>query len=76
MASINLDGDSKLLTWCALPLFQKSDSSLSDFLSDEDVNPSKKGSKTKTVKKADAVNAQKDSTASDRDQKVTEIKPR
>ncbi|XP_048797723.1 C2 domain-containing protein 3 isoform X2 [Lagopus muta] len=53
----------------------KSDSSLSDFLSDEDVNPSKKGSKTKTVKKADAVNAQKDSTASDRDQKVTEIKP-
>ncbi|XP_042694249.1 C2 domain-containing protein 3, partial [Centrocercus urophasianus] len=53
----------------------KSDSSLSDFLSDEDVNPSKKGSKTKTVKKADAVNAQKDSTASDQDQKVTEIKP-
>eukprot|EP00076_Gallus_gallus_P016929 XP_015136484.1 C2 domain-containing protein 3 isoform X3 [Gallus gallus] len=53
----------------------KSDSSTSDFLSDEDVNPSKKVSKTKTVKKADSVNAQKDSTASDQDQKVTEIKP-
>ncbi|XP_021239807.1 C2 domain-containing protein 3 isoform X3 [Numida meleagris] len=54
----------------------KSDSSLSDFLSDEDVSPSKKVSKTKTVKKADSVNAQKDSTASTQDQKVTEIKPR
>ncbi|XP_040515512.1 C2 domain-containing protein 3 isoform X7 [Gallus gallus] len=53
----------------------KSDSSTSDFLSDEDVNPSKKVSKTKTVKKADSVNAQKDSTALDQDQKVTEIKP-
>ncbi|XP_040517813.1 C2 domain-containing protein 3 isoform X3 [Gallus gallus] len=53
----------------------KSDSNTSDFLSDEDVNPSKKVSKTKTVKKADSVNAQKDSTASDQDQKVTEIKP-
>ncbi|XP_072183115.1 C2 domain-containing protein 3 [Excalfactoria chinensis] len=52
----------------------KSDSSLSDFLSDEDVNPSKKVSKTKTVKKADAVNAQKDSTAPDHDQKVKEVK--
>ncbi|NXJ08454.1 C2CD3 protein, partial [Odontophorus gujanensis] len=53
----------------------KSDSSLSDFLSDEDVKPSKKVSKAKTVKNADSVNAQRDSTASDKDQKVTEIKP-
>ncbi|XP_065601799.1 C2 domain-containing protein 3 [Cyrtonyx montezumae] len=53
----------------------KSDSSSSDFLSDEDVKPSKKVSKAKTVKNADSVNAQKDSTASDKDQKVTEIKP-
>ncbi|XP_066846150.1 C2 domain-containing protein 3 isoform X4 [Anser cygnoides] len=53
----------------------KSDSSLSDFLSDEDVNPSKEMGKTKTVKKADSVNPQKDSSAFDQDQKVTEIKP-
>ncbi|OXB69765.1 UNVERIFIED_CONTAM: hypothetical protein H355_005410, partial [Colinus virginianus] len=54
----------------------KSDSSLSDFLSDEDAKPSKKVSKAKTVKNADSVNAQKDSTASEKDQKVAEIKPR
>ncbi|GAB0181019.1 C2 domain-containing protein 3 [Grus japonensis] len=53
----------------------KSDSSLSDFLSDDDVNPSKKVTKTETPKKADPVNPQKDSNAFDRDQKVTEIKP-
>ncbi|NWZ27187.1 C2CD3 protein, partial [Asarcornis scutulata] len=53
----------------------KSDSSLSDFLSDEDVNPPKETGKTKTVKKADSVNPQKDSSAFDQDQKVTEIKP-
>ncbi|KAI6079219.1 C2 domain-containing protein 3 isoform X4 [Aix galericulata] len=53
----------------------KSDSSLSDFLSDEDVNPSKETGKTKNVKKADSVNHQKNSSAFDQDQKVTEIKP-
>ncbi|NXC49030.1 C2CD3 protein, partial [Penelope pileata] len=54
----------------------KSDSSLSDCLSDDDdINPSKKVSKTKTVKKADSVNPQKDCSAFDQDQKVTEIKP-
>ncbi|XP_075598752.1 C2 domain-containing protein 3 isoform X1 [Balearica regulorum gibbericeps] len=53
----------------------KSDSSLSDFLSDDDVNPSKKVTKTETFKKADPMNPQKDSNAFDRDQKVTEIKP-
>ncbi|NWQ89231.1 C2CD3 protein, partial [Burhinus bistriatus] len=49
----------------------KSDSSLSDFLSDDDVNSSKKV----TLKKADPINPQKDSNAFDQDQKVTEIKP-
>ncbi|NXK56765.1 C2CD3 protein, partial [Chauna torquata] len=53
----------------------KSDSSLSDFLSDEDVNSSKEVSKTKTATKADSLNLQKDSSAFDQDQKVTEIKP-
>ncbi|KAM9263364.1 C2 domain-containing protein 3 [Cariama cristata] len=53
----------------------KSDSSLSDFLSDDDVKSSKKVTKTETLKKADPVNPQKDSNAVDQDQKVTEIKP-
>ncbi|XP_074996519.1 C2 domain-containing protein 3 isoform X3 [Calonectris borealis] len=53
---------------------KKSDSSLSDFLSDDDVNTSKKVRKTETLKKADLVNPQKDSHAFDQDQKVTEIK--
>ncbi|NXI90798.1 C2CD3 protein, partial [Psophia crepitans] len=48
----------------------KSDSSLSDFLSDDDVNPSKKVTKTETLKKADP---QEDSNAFDGDQKVIEI---
>ncbi|XP_035194868.1 C2 domain-containing protein 3 [Oxyura jamaicensis] len=52
----------------------KSDSSLSDFLSDEDVDPPKEMGKAKTVKKANSVNPQKDSSAFDQDQKVTEIK--
>ncbi|XP_042648689.1 C2 domain-containing protein 3 isoform X3 [Tyto alba] len=52
----------------------KSDSSLSDLLSD-DVNTSKKVTKTETLKKSDPVNLQKDSNAFDQDQKVTEIKP-
>lgn len=64
------------LFYRALFPFQKSDSSLSDFLSDEDVNPSKETGKTKTVKKTDSANPQKDSSAFDQDQKVTEIKPR
>uniref|UniRef100_A0A8C8A9C2 C2 domain containing 3 centriole elongation regulator n=1 Tax=Otus sunia TaxID=257818 RepID=A0A8C8A9C2_9STRI len=53
----------------------KSDSSLSDFLSDDDVNASKKVTKTENLKKTDPVSAQKDSNAFDQDQKVTEIKP-
>ncbi|KAM9602112.1 C2 domain-containing protein 3 isoform 1-T2 [Morphnus guianensis] len=53
----------------------KSDSSLSDFLSDDDVNSSKKVTKTETLKKADPMNPQKDSNAFDEGQKVTEIKP-
>ncbi|NXS41239.1 C2CD3 protein, partial [Balaeniceps rex] len=53
----------------------KSDSSLSDLLSDDDVNSSKKVTKTETLKKADPVNPQKDSNAFDQDQKVTDIKP-
>ncbi|XP_030332685.1 C2 domain-containing protein 3-like isoform X5 [Strigops habroptila] len=54
----------------------KSDSSLSDLLSDDDdVNSSKKVTKTQTVKKADPRNPQKDSNAFDQDQKVTEIIP-
>lgn len=68
--------NSWLLILHALFPFQKSDSSLSDFLSDEDVNPSKETGKTKTVKKADSVNHQKNSSASDQDPKVTEIKSR
>ncbi|NWX54632.1 C2CD3 protein, partial [Promerops cafer] len=51
----------------------KSDSSLSDFLSDDDVKSSKKASKTETLKKAGPVNPQKDFHAFD--QNVTEIKP-
>ncbi|XP_064297643.1 C2 domain-containing protein 3 isoform X2 [Phalacrocorax carbo] len=51
----------------------KSDSSLSDFLSDDDVNASKKITKTETLKKADPMNPQKDSNAFDRE--VTEVKP-
>uniref|UniRef100_A0A672V837 C2 domain containing 3 centriole elongation regulator n=1 Tax=Strigops habroptila TaxID=2489341 RepID=A0A672V837_STRHB len=48
----------------------KSDSSLSDLLSDDDdVNSSKKVTKTQTVKKADPRNPQKDSNAFDQDQK-------
>ncbi|XP_074428350.1 C2 domain-containing protein 3 isoform X8 [Larus michahellis] len=54
----------------------KSDSSLSDFLSDDDVNSSKKITKAEALKKADPVYPQKDSHAFDQDQKVTEIKPR
>ncbi|XP_053912634.1 C2 domain-containing protein 3 isoform X3 [Cuculus canorus] len=53
----------------------KSDSSLSDFLSDDDVNSSKKVTKTETLKKANPRNSQKDSNAFTQDQKVTEIKP-
>ncbi|XP_072707068.1 C2 domain-containing protein 3 isoform X4 [Ciconia boyciana] len=53
----------------------KSDSSLSDFLSDDDVNSSKKVTKTETLKKADPMNPQKDSNAFDQDQKVTDTKP-
>ncbi|NXN69342.1 C2CD3 protein, partial [Himantopus himantopus] len=54
----------------------KSDSSLSDFLSDDDdVQSSKKVTKTETLKKADPVNPQEDFNAFDQDQKVTEIKP-
>ncbi|XP_074716661.1 C2 domain-containing protein 3-like isoform X1 [Strix uralensis] len=54
----------------------KSDSSLSDFLSDDDdVNASKKVTKTENLKKTDPVSAQKDSNAFGQDQKVTEIKP-
>ncbi|XP_059672424.1 C2 domain-containing protein 3 [Gavia stellata] len=52
----------------------KSDSSLSDFLSDDDVNSSKKVTKTETLKKADPVNPQKDSNAFDQHQKVTDTK--
>ncbi|NXS29389.1 C2CD3 protein, partial [Pomatostomus ruficeps] len=51
----------------------KSDSSLSDFLGDDDVKSSKKASKTETLKKAGPVNPQKDFQALD--QKVTETKP-
>ncbi|NXH46119.1 C2CD3 protein, partial [Dicaeum eximium] len=51
----------------------KSDSSLSDFLSDDDVKSSKKASETETVKKAGPVNPQKDFHAFD--QNVTETKP-
>ncbi|NXO86023.1 C2CD3 protein, partial [Sitta europaea] len=51
----------------------KSDSSLSDFLSDDDVKSSKKASKTETLKKADPVNPQKDFHAFD--QNVAETKP-
>lgn len=64
------------LFYRALFPFQKSDSSLSDFLSDEDINPSKETGKIKTVKKTDSANPQKDSSAFDQDQKVTEIKLR
>lgn len=59
---------------CALFLLQKSDSSLSDFLSDDDVKSSKKVSKTETLKKVGPVNPQKDFHAFD--QNVTETKPR
>ncbi|NXY19323.1 C2CD3 protein, partial [Atrichornis clamosus] len=51
----------------------KSDSSLSDFLSDDDVKSSKKAPNTETLKKAGPVNPQKDFHASD--QNVTETKP-
>ncbi|NWH40327.1 C2CD3 protein, partial [Chloropsis hardwickii] len=51
----------------------KSDSSLSDFLSDDDVKSSKKTSKTENLKKAGPVNPQKDFHAFD--QNVTETKP-
>ncbi|NXQ32050.1 C2CD3 protein, partial [Alaudala cheleensis] len=51
----------------------KSDSSLSDFLSDDDVKSSKKASKTETLKKVSPVNPQKDFHAFD--QNVTETKP-
>ncbi|XP_058685796.1 C2 domain-containing protein 3 isoform X4 [Poecile atricapillus] len=50
----------------------KSDSSLSDFLSDDDVKSSKKASKTETLKRVDPVNPQKDFHAFD--QNVTETK--
>ncbi|NXA65660.1 C2CD3 protein, partial [Mohoua ochrocephala] len=51
----------------------KSDSSLSDFLSDDDFKSSKKASKTETLKKAGPVNPKKDFHAFD--QNVTETKP-
>ncbi|NXK69492.1 C2CD3 protein, partial [Sylvietta virens] len=51
----------------------KSDSSLSDFLSDDDVKSSKKASKTETLKEAGPVNLQKDFHAFD--QNLTETKP-
>ncbi|XP_039552979.1 C2 domain-containing protein 3 isoform X2 [Passer montanus] len=51
----------------------KSDSSLSDFLSDDDVKSSKKASKTETLKKVAPVNPQKEFHAFD--QNVTETKP-
>ncbi|KAM4789725.1 C2 domain-containing protein 3 isoform 1-T1 [Cyanocitta cristata] len=51
----------------------KSDSSLSDFLSDDDVKSSKKASKAETLKKAGPVNPQKDFHAFD--QNATETKP-
>ncbi|TRZ16629.1 hypothetical protein HGM15179_010488 [Zosterops borbonicus] len=51
----------------------KSDSSLSDFLSDDDVKSSKKASKTEALRKADPVNPQKDFHYFD--QNVTETKP-
>ncbi|OPJ69149.1 hypothetical protein AV530_001827 [Patagioenas fasciata monilis] len=53
----------------------KSDSSLSDFLSDDDINSPKKVTKAESLKKADPMNPQKDSSAPDRDQ-VTDTKPR
>ncbi|KFO92990.1 C2 domain-containing protein 3, partial [Buceros rhinoceros silvestris] len=53
----------------------KSDSSLSDFLSDDDVKSSRKVAKTEALKKAEAVMPQKDSNAFDHHQKVTEMKP-
>ncbi|NXD87629.1 C2CD3 protein, partial [Halcyon senegalensis] len=55
----------------------KSDSSLSDLLSDDDdVKSSKKATKAEALKKTDPVVLQKNSDAFDQDQKVTEIKPR
>ncbi|NWW14068.1 C2CD3 protein, partial [Oreocharis arfaki] len=51
----------------------RSDSSLSDFLSDDDVKISKKASKTETLKKVGPVNPQKDFHAFD--QNVTGTKP-
>ncbi|NXU17946.1 C2CD3 protein, partial [Pardalotus punctatus] len=51
----------------------KSDSSLSDFLSDDDVKSSKKASKTETLKKVGPVSPQKNFHAFD--QNVTETKP-
>ncbi|NXE94406.1 C2CD3 protein, partial [Menura novaehollandiae] len=51
----------------------KSDSSLSDFLSDDDVKSSKKAPKTEALKKAGPVNPQKDFHAFD--QNATEAKP-
>ncbi|XP_009949805.1 PREDICTED: C2 domain-containing protein 3, partial [Leptosomus discolor] len=53
----------------------KSDSSLSDFLSDDDVNAFKKVTQAEARKKADPVSPQKDSNAFDQDQKVTEVNP-
>ncbi|XP_033916022.1 C2 domain-containing protein 3 [Melopsittacus undulatus] len=54
----------------------KSDSSLSDLLSDDDgVSSSKKVTKAQTGKNTDPRNPQKDSNAFDQDQKVTEIVP-
>ncbi|NXD27698.1 C2CD3 protein, partial [Spelaeornis formosus] len=51
----------------------KSDSSLSDFLSDDDVKSSKKTSKTETLKKAGPVNLQKNFHIFD--QNMTQTKP-
>ncbi|NXL50824.1 C2CD3 protein, partial [Podilymbus podiceps] len=53
----------------------KSDSSLSDCLSDDDVNSSKKVTKTETLEPADPVNPLKNSDAFDRDLKVPDTKP-
>ncbi|XP_062423462.1 C2 domain-containing protein 3 isoform X3 [Rhea pennata] len=55
----------------------KSDSSLSDFLSDDNDNSSKKVTKAKTLKKDDSMNfqgPQKESSACDQEVKETEIK--
>lgn len=70
------DDDVNVLFPVCLLLVQKSDSSLSDFLSDDDVKSSRKVTRTEAPKKAEAVMPQKESNAFDHHQKVTEVKPR